>query len=275
MKTLWLGLCLFLLLASCQHENAQALSLQQVLAKLEENADQPYGCRMVAELQAFTFEEDSLDGIQASTEFYHQKRWVSCLVSDFAINLQPSQRLMEKRMNGIVHRLEDNQPPGDLPFWECASFPKSSTALAGYDIYPPGGWDLCSQARGLLIDFPPDLLSLSGDVMEMSWEHIRPELRQHLFDGFPEYGRQGDFSENSITSLTLAVDLSQGVPVRFAYTWSHGESWSLEFQNFALLEEDYEEKLQQLRSRMSVPIEIGCFCDGEIYDIELELPERQ
>lgn len=133
-KALLSSLCLLIVLTSCQGKNAQTVTVKQVLGMLEENADQPYGCRIVAELKSFWIDEDTLDRWQASTEFYHGKRWVSCLVSDLAINLLPYQRLMEKRMNGIVHSLEDNQPEDELPFWECGTFPKNSTGLAGYDI---------------------------------------------------------------------------------------------------------------------------------------------
>jgi len=268
------SLCLLFVLISCQGKEARTVTVKQVLGMLEENADQPYGCRIVAELQTLWFDANSLNGYQASTEFYHEKRWVSCMVSDFAINLEPFQRLMEKRMNGIVHRLDDLQPEGELPYWECATFPKNSTALGGYDIYPPGGWDLCSQARGLLTKFPPEHISFVGEEMQMSWEVIPAELKQSLYDGFPMGGVAAGISEVSLSSLSMGIDVSEGVPLRFQYAWSNGESWSLEFQDFALLDQDYQEKVDHLRSRMNARIEIGCFCDGEIYDIELKLPGR-
>lgn len=274
-RTLLSSLCLLFALASCQGKEAQSVTVRQVLGMLEENADQPYGCHIVAELQSFRFDENSLSGWQASAEFYHGKRWVSCLVADLAINLEPYQRLMEKRMNGIVHRLDDEQTEGELPYWECTTFPKNSTALAGYDIYPAGGWDLCSQARGFLTDFPPDQISLVEEEMHMSWEVIPAELKQHLYDRFPMGGVQAHISEVSLASLSMAVDVSAGVPLRFQYTWSNGESLSLEYQKFALLEQDYQEKVDRLRSRMSAPFEIGCFCDGKIYEIELELPDSK
>lgn len=274
-KTLLSSLCLLFALTSCQGKEAQAVTVRQVLGMLEENADQPYGCHIVAELQTLRFDENSLSGYQASTEFYHEKRWVSCMVSDFAINLEPFKRLMEKRMNGIVHRLDDLQPEGDLPYWECAVFPKNSTALAGYDIYPAGGWDLCSQARGFLTDFPPDHISLVGEEMNMSWSAFPDEMKRNLYDGFPMGGVQAHISEVSLASLSMTVDISAGVPSSFQYSWSNGESFSLEYQNFALLEQDYQEKVDHLRSRMSAPFEIGCFCDGKIYEIELELPDSK
>jgi len=255
------------LVQSCQKAGLESVTVAQVVDRLQENANQPYGCEMKGANRIFLGGSADMSVSYYEVEFLHDSKWVSSALSSVWHDDYFRGVFFEKRVNFLSHSIEEDRY-GEVPEWACTAFRKSSTPMSGFDIYPAGGWDLCAQASGLLLDFPPSTVGVVDEELVLEWDHVPHELSQYLLLDFEtrEY--------LAVNSLSLTVDFDQGVPRSFRVDLSSGESWENSFTNYELIGDNYLVLMDRLRAKILVPEHIRCFCDGPIYEVQLELPGR-
>jgi len=258
-------------LQACHKPELEQVTVEQVIERLQENAEQAYGCEIKSAVCTYRFSEADLVLVYDEVEFLHESKWVSSTLASSWLDGYWTGTYFEKRVNFLNHVLDQDRY-GELPEWRCDSFRKSATPLLGRDIYTRRDWSYSGQASALLIDFPPSAISVVDDELILSWESVPNELSLEMLNHLPFRRNEKDSDGISIDHLSLGVDYEQGFPSSFKINLSNGESSEQSFANFELLGDTYRTRSRELRTRLNVSEYIRCWCDGEIYNVGIGRP---
>ncbi len=258
---------------SCQPTGLDSVTASQIAEKLLSNGGQPYGCTVHSMTKHLYDDPLTLSSLEVRGDMLHSSAWVGCDLFEFDYGSQYPSRIFQKRAKGLVHsfRMEVDEDWSEEMDWDCGDFSGRYAPIMGVGIYPLGGWDLCSQAAGLIQSHPPSRIEKLDSQRLLYWD-APPDGLKSDFDG---QFFLGDYAiDSEIKSIKLGVDYTLGVPTYFELVLKNGESISTSYQNFEFLGDTYPARVRELRSKINVPAFVKCLCDGKIYQVQVKLPGR-
>jgi hypothetical protein len=258
---------------SCQRANLENVTATQIAERLLSNGGQPYGCTVHSLTKHLYDAPSTLSSLKVSGDMLHSSAWVGCDLFDWDYGGHFIDRILEKRAKGLVHsfRMEAGEEWNETMEWDCGDFSGRNAPIMGVGIYTPGGWDLCSQAGGLIKSCPPSRIEIVNSQFHLFWDSVPSELRSGVY---PQFNFGYYDVESEIESIKLGIDYTLGVPTSFEVLLKNGESVSTSYQNFEFLGDTYPARVRELRSKINVPAFVKCLCDGEIYQVQVKLPGR-
>lgn len=261
----WLIVCL-----GCHNPAKEAVTVAQIAEALLEQKNMPYEFAFSSRTSEGVEGEQTFDLFEVKGIMVHPRPWVGCKLAEFSYGYSGMGLVFQKQAKGLIHTLKEGWF-GESYEWECRSSGGSSSILGGIGIYSHGGWSLSSQAGSLIRDFPPTREETLDSGPVLYWDLIPSELAKALQGQFKIVGFDEDFE---VIALSLGIDHDLLSPVFFELELKSGRIIRNEYSEYALMQGSYYSRRKELKSEIRVPDSIRCWCDGEIYNVQLELPGR-